>query len=116
MSTDLGKGDVVAAVSDLSVIGAWTATGRPYVVKAGQRAIVAETVHTAGACCTVCGRPPHLVGLKLEEYPLRPGVLFCPCEWRKIGGSEAETVARFAHHLTPALGRASRPRAPARVP
>lgn len=111
--TDLGKGDVVVAVSDMSVNSMWTTGPGPYHIKTGDRAIVAEIVRTNG-WCTGCGnKPANEVGLKLEEYPLRPGVFFCPCEWRKIGPSEAETVARFAHHLTPA--HAPRVRRPARA-
>ena len=32
-------------------------------------------------------------------------MLWCPCEWRKIGGSETDTVAQFAGYLktTPTL-------------
>lgn len=112
--TDLGKGDVVAAVSDMRVSSMWTGRG-PYHIKTGDRAIVAEVVNNHGFC-TACGTPHDLVGLKLEEYPLRDGVLFCPCEWRKIGPGAAETVARFAHHLAPARrARVTRPRTPARV-
>lgn len=102
--TDIGKGDVVAAVASMSISGMWTASGRSYSVKAGQRAIVAEVVK-AGGVCTACGAPPDLTGLLLEEYPLKQGVLFCPCEWRKVGGGEEEHVAQFAHHLKPAKAR-----------
>jgi hypothetical protein len=95
--TDLGKGDVVAAVQDLDVPARWTGHGE-YHVRVGQRAIVVEVRQPCGFC-TRCGHKPDLVGLRLEEYPLVRGVLWCPCEWRKIGGSEADTVAQFAGYL-----------------
>ncbi len=99
MMTDIGKGDVVAAIHDMSVSVFWAAPGHgPYVIAAGQRAIVAEVCH-AGQVCTGCGATNNLTGLILEEYPMRPCVAWCPCEWKKLGPSQDETVAQFAKHL-----------------
>ena len=97
--TDLGKGDVVAAVHDLDVPARWTDGHGPYAVRRGQRAIVAE-VRICRGLCTQCGaRPGGVAGLRLEEYPLASFVMWCPCEWRKLGGSLDEHVAQFASHL-----------------
>jgi hypothetical protein len=97
--TDLGKGDVVAAVHDVSVAGVWTGHG-DYNIKAGQRAIVEEVRQCLGTC-TGCSHKPAVIGIRLVEYPLERWVLWCPCEWRRIGGSEADHVARFAGYLKP---------------
>ena len=100
MTTDIGKGDVVAALRDMSVGPRWIpyGSGVGYQIKAGQRAIVAGIV-TAAAYCTECGHDNRRVGLVLEEYPLAQHVYWCPCEWKKLGPGQAETVALFAGAL-----------------
>jgi hypothetical protein len=104
MTTDLGKGDVVVAVHAMSVNGRWTPHGGAYHIAAGDRAIVEEVTDCRGVC-TECGCKPGLIGLKLVEYPLKRHVRWCPCEWKKLGPGQEETVAKFAHHLTPARSR-----------
>jgi hypothetical protein len=99
MSDDLGRGDVVAALHDLNVPARWTGGHGPYAVRQGQRAIVDE-VRICTGLCTQCGaRPGGVVGLRLVEYPLAPWVMWCPCEWRKVGGGKAETIEQFAGYL-----------------
>lgn len=99
MSDDLGKGDVVEAVHDLSVAARYTDGHGPYAIRQGQRAIIDE-IRTCRGLCTHCGaRPGGVVGLRLEEYPLAKWVMWCPCEWRKIGGGKAETVGQFTGYL-----------------
>jgi hypothetical protein len=103
---DLGKGDVVEAIHDVDVHPRWTDGHGFYAVRQGQRAIV-EEVRSCHGYCTDCGQRAGLVGLRLVEYPLAPFVLWCPCEWRKIGGSIDEHVAQFKAHLgapAPAVG------------
>ena len=98
---DLGKGDVVEAAKDIYVDADFTGPGWVYDIKAGQRAIVSEVRKAAGFCDS-CGPRRDLVGFRLQEYPLAEHVLWCPCEWKKIGGGRADTIAKFAQHLAPA--------------
>jgi hypothetical protein len=99
MSADLGKDDVVEAINDMQVAALWTPPGvGDYQIAAGQRAIVVEVMYAAGFC-TRCGHQPDAAGLVLAEYPLIARVRWCPCEWKKIGGSKADHVSQFAQHL-----------------
>jgi hypothetical protein len=99
MTADLGKDDVVEAIGDMHVVALWTAPGMgDYQIDAGQRATVVEVRCVAGYC-TRCGHQPDAAGLVLAEYPLIDRVRWCPCEWKKIGGSQADHVSQFAQHL-----------------
>lgn len=95
---DLGNRDVVEAVHDVDVPARWTGGNGAYAIRRGQRATVIE-VRSCHGRCTDCGCQGGIFGLRLAEFPLAPYVLWCPCEWRKIGGSQADTVAQFAGHL-----------------
>lgn len=90
--SDIGPGDVVERVD------------HHRAVDAGTRAIVLELIPpTTGRPwwrCTNCGAFSKL-GLVLSvTHPVNPS--WCPNHWRKIGGSRADTVRRFAEDLTPA--------------
>lgn len=99
MSDDIGKGDVVVARSNLAVGCQWTAPGRgDYHIQAGQRAVV-EAVRKARGTCSNC-TCTDLSGLRLVEYPLVEYAMWCPCEWKKLGGSQADTVAQFSAALS----------------
>lgn len=95
MTTDIGKGDVVVAVYNMKQHG----------VLAGDRDIVAQVVDGIGIC-RHCAQAKTR-GLILEKHPLtqRGAWAWCLCGWRKVGGSQADTVALFAPYLVnrPAL-------------
>jgi hypothetical protein len=88
MTTDIGPGDVVEA---LIACDHWL-----YSFPASTRATVGELNLRR---CDCCGYP---FGLVLVEYPLNVGG-WCARHWRKIGGSKADTVRRFAEDLNPVL-------------
>lgn len=88
MSDDIGPGDVVEAVKRM--IG--DRTNRPYV-SVGQRAVVRSLLTTPPACRACKGEESYI----LEG--ISSNLLFCVCGWRKIGGSQADTIRRFAEDL-----------------
>lgn len=88
MSEDIGPGDVVEA---------WGIPGN--IIPDGTRAIVTEI----GPEPDFVGHQCHLAwarGLKLLEFPTSdPNIYWCPCVWRKVGGSRSDTVHHFAEDL-----------------
>lgn len=106
MSGELGKGDVVVATTDQEPFPPWY----EYHVTKGDRGIVSAvvTVRTRGVPGCLCGSP---FGLKVEPFSLLDDLAWCACQWRKIGGSQADTVRRFAEDLN--LGK---PLTPAKTP
>ena len=89
---DIGPGDVVEAVRDVvgvdrQGVGFWISKGFRRVVSA---------VGLSGADphqgCFSCGETKRFVQL---ENALEGEWLWCLCGFRKIGGSQADTVARF---------------------
>lgn len=95
--TDIGKGDVVVAVKEMHVSGLFTGHG-PYIVQPRSRAIVAGLTNMRTSTCPECGDCVG-PGLILEEWPLKEGVAWCLCEWRKFGGSKDDHVRQFAEYL-----------------
>lgn len=93
--SDIGRGDVVEATMDMSVTAAF---GGPYVVAKGTRAIVLGIAPYRVSMCPTCGKR-NGPGIQLVEYPLRAGIAWCVCEWRKVGGSREDHVGWFAEYL-----------------
>jgi hypothetical protein len=95
MSADLGKDDVVEAVRDL--VG--EVAGHRIEVRRGDRATVVRVRSSTWLICP-CDGP---FGLVLQEYPLPEAYgstwQWCACGWRKVGGSQADTVRRFVEEL-----------------
>lgn len=93
MTTDIGPGDVVSARAPATYNDAPIPPGTRTVVVAlgpdGQR--------TEPHCCKLARRPDR--GLVLKDFPMGDDSTWCPCVWRKIGGSQADTVARFRESL-----------------
>lgn len=99
MSTDIGPGDCVEAKIEMWISKAWTAPGQDgYVIHPGTRTVVVDLSPKRHSICSTCGVRDQ-PGLLLTDYPLMPYVAFCPCEWRKIGGSKGEHVKQFAEYL-----------------
>lgn len=96
--TDIGPWDVVEAIKDMSITAPMTGGRGPYVIARGQRATVEKLITERSSICAVCGDTKG-PGLLLVEYPLGQGIAWCPCEWRKIGGSQADHVRWFAEYL-----------------
>jgi len=95
--SEIGVGDVLEARCDIAAFG-----GGPAVVHKGDRAtvIAIHDMHRLDHICMLVRRP---LGVSLREFPQRtPNAYWCPCRWKKIGGSRADTVRRFAEDLTPA--------------
>ena len=85
--TDIGPGDVVEAVCDLF-----------NVAPKGTRSIVSDVLNVE-AVCTRCNSA-FGQGLLIKGVPVPPSYIWwCTCEWKKIGGSRTQTVARFAEDL-----------------
>lgn len=94
-------GDVVEAVRDIRR----RQDGGPLLeiaVPKGTRAVVRGLLSLPWLC-TYCGSSDGL-----DVGRLRPSAL---CAWRKIGGSQADTVRRFAEDLA-----VSKPLTPAKTP
>ena len=92
MADDIGVGDIVEAVDPRG----WRRYphGRRYTVKA---------VFGPTDKCR-CAKSEAHGGLDLWEAPPNPGYRgYCIYDFRKIGGSQAETIRRFAEDLTPNL-------------
>lgn len=98
MSSELGRGDVVCAIRDESAGG-----GCPLAIKSGDRVVVLEVRALPNPGCLPCGichdLPERGLALDLPFDPDESWGLWCPCNWRKIGGSRADTVRRFAEDL-----------------
>ncbi len=87
MSDDIGPGDVVEAVINDGP------------VKVGDRTTVVEISIFSNYTTCICGLSG--VGMRLRDFELpNPTWRWCPCGWRKIGGSRADIVRRFAEDLT----------------
>jgi hypothetical protein len=98
--SDIGKGDVVAAVRP-RIVGSRMTPGRGvYLIMPGDRAIVAGFSDPKPNFCDTCGAVEG-PGLLLEEYPLVRGLSWCVCEWKRIGGSKDDHVAFFAEYVKP---------------
>ena len=94
MSDDLGPGDVVEAVYDICSRGR-----RDCLARKGFRTLVEEVVtRVSPDACVACGTSPE-VALVLVGVDAGPGHGWCPCGWKKIGGSKDQTVSLFAGHL-----------------
>jgi hypothetical protein len=98
--SDIGKGDVVAAVHQYIVGWGLTPNREAYLIMPGQRAIVAGFADPKPNFCDTCGAVEG-PGLLLEEYPLIQGLSWCVCEWRRFGGSKDDHVAFFAEYVKP---------------
>ena len=100
MTSDIAPGDVVEAVFDAKV-GSFIAMDRPggYHVRPGDRAIVAgfTTVGRYSQCDQCLDKSQR--GILLVEYPLKAGVAWCFCEWRRVGPTKAQQLARFKEDL-----------------
>lgn len=107
MADDIGVGDVVSAVrSERRLRTGW--------VVAGQRQVVlAIAVGRSNQPCGFCGQP--FQGRALLALDLDPQGYgnWCPCGWRKIGGSRSDTVRRFAEDLNLTPSRSSPKAVPA---
>lgn len=93
MADDIGPGDVV----ECTVSGSGVRRG---ALRLGGRYVVEGA--SAPAYC-MCGRNDKRHGILLAG--LRSGSTtggWCSYSFRKIGGSQADTVRRFAEDLTPA--------------
>jgi hypothetical protein len=98
--TDIGKGDVVASVRG-RIVGWGLTPGRvPYLIRPGDRAIVAGFADPKPNLCDMCGRVEG-PGILLEEYPLIQGLSWCHCEWKRVGGSQSDHVGFFAEYVKP---------------
>ena len=90
MSEAIGSGDVVERL-DLDGVWGW----RP-----GDRAIVFGVVPRTKPFCEACGSSAG-DALVLHPAPDSGTGAWCSLHWRRLGGSRADTVGRFAEHLTP---------------
>jgi hypothetical protein len=90
MSDDIGPGDVVEALHGAHTRNWW---------EAGDRAVVTAIHPSRKLPCGACGQysPGFNSTARAPQYWLH-----CLCGWRKIGGSQAQTVSRFAEDLSPA--------------
>lgn len=77
MSADIGPGDVMQHIS-----------------KGDRRVVLEVIVPRVPSLCPQCGQVNSWV-LSLSGKP----TLSCPRVWRKLGGSKADTVLRFAEDL-----------------
>ena len=85
---DIGLGDVVEAIYDFAYFG----------VSMGERHAVSEIVPNSGQCSECGGRDND--AFLLEAAPLFGAwVSWCPCGWRKIGGSKSDTIRQFENDL-----------------
>jgi hypothetical protein len=98
--SDIGKYDVVAAVRQRLVVPAFTPGRGCYIIMPGMRATVAGLTEPRPNFCDTCGAVEG-PGLVLEEYPLIPGLSWCKCEWKRIGGSQGDHVAWFEVYVKP---------------
>lgn len=89
MTDDIGPSDVVECIKDIS------SNRGPYEVPLGSRATVLETVRIERSerPCQLCGNATN--GFRLVEYPTPIQWIWCPCAWRKVGGSLEDTVRLF---------------------
>lgn len=95
MADDIGPGDVVEAIRDASAPEFGVSVHR------GDRHMIAavEDVPARYSVCRLCNDPLAQALHFTDDAPMN--FLHCSCIWRKIGGSRAETVRRFAEDLTP---------------
>jgi hypothetical protein len=98
--SDIGKGDVVQAIRQRIVGADWTPGRGVYIIFPGTRAIVAGFTDPKPNFCDQCG-PVEGPGLLLEQYPLVPGLSWCDCEWKRVGGSKDDHVGWFAEYVKP---------------
>ena len=85
--SDIGPGDVVERLTD----------HRYGLVKAGERFVV-ERIGTATGRCPACRDAACLHLRGVLPSPGRDG--WSPCKWKKIGGSQADTIRTFAEDLS----------------
>lgn len=93
---DLGPGDVVEATHNVyRTEGVHAAL----VAVPGDRAVVVGIINrNSHQVCGFCQTSPPIALLLDEPYP-GIGRGWCPCGWRKIGGSREDTVRQFANDL-----------------
>lgn len=93
MSTDIGPGDVVEAIRDIRR----RVNNGPLLeitVAKGERHVVLAVAAFRLFGCTYCG------GFDAIDVGLSGAA--CICGWKKIGGSEADTLRLFAEDLNAA--------------
>lgn len=88
---EIGPGDVVEATRDLPAQFGDTVI---CVAPKGARAVVLGVSGPGWCNCR-----PDCCGLDLEGWPLPRHMHWCPCGWRKVGGSQVDTVRQFEDAL-----------------
>lgn len=90
MAEGISPGDVVAATRSFG-----PEPFMNYRIEAGTRSTVIQVFafEAIDADTAKCG---CAFGFWLEDYSLSINTSFCGCNWRKIGGSRADTMRLFA--------------------